>query len=84
MFSALWILAKATAGALATYVLLALWERRFRHPLSGFPGPLLAAMTDLYMAYYDVSGGLIDQLEILHEYYGGRCPPSASYLTLFV
>jgi hypothetical protein len=72
MLSALWLLTKVTAGALTTYVLFTLWERRFRHPLSGFPGPLLATVTDLYMAYYDVSGGLIDQLEILHEYYGER------------
>jgi hypothetical protein len=79
ILSILWLLTRATAGALATYVLATIWERLFRHPLSGFPGPRLAAATDLYMAYYDVGGDLVDQLEILHEYYGERCHPRLQY-----
>ncbi|KAI9763704.1 MAG: hypothetical protein M1840_009177 [Geoglossum simile] len=42
------------------------------HPLSGFPGPKLAAATSLYAIYYDMAltGRLVKQMALLHEQYG--------------
>ncbi|KAK1220243.1 hypothetical protein PQX77_017008 [Marasmius sp. AFHP31] len=42
------------------------------HPLVGFPGPKLAALTHYYRAYYEVlqRGGWLDQLKVLHAKYG--------------
>ncbi|KAI5893955.1 cytochrome P450 [Schizophyllum commune H4-8] len=46
--------------------------RRYFHPLSRVPGPLMAALTDYYVMYYEVvkDGSLVDQLEKLHAIYG--------------
>jgi hypothetical protein len=57
-------------GAAFSYSLITVIRRLFFHPLSSFPGPALAATTDLYMAYYDLNGDWVDQLEILHQRYG--------------
>ncbi|EEB95950.1 hypothetical protein MPER_04998 [Moniliophthora perniciosa FA553] len=42
------------------------------HPLSRFPGPKLATVTELYTAFYDVvfGGELVNHLRELHERYG--------------
>jgi hypothetical protein len=44
------------------------------HPLAPFPGPKLAAITDIYWAYYDIwykgGGEMVRQLEWLHSIYG--------------
>lgn len=42
------------------------------HPLSGFPGPKLAAMTSLYEFWYDVvrDGQYIWEVEKMHDKYG--------------
>jgi len=42
------------------------------HPLAMFPGPRLAAATNLYTAYYDLvlDGSLVKQLPELHRIYG--------------
>ncbi|KAF6758266.1 cytochrome P450 [Ephemerocybe angulata] len=47
-------------------------SRLYFHPLSKFPGPALAAMSGYYLAYYDIvkHGGIVEQLEKLHEEYG--------------
>ncbi|KAF5344620.1 hypothetical protein D9757_013905 [Collybiopsis confluens] len=44
----------------------------FFHPLQKYPGPLLAALTEGYEAYYNIVqfGGLVDELVRLHEIYG--------------
>ena len=46
--------------------------RLYAHPLAGFPGPKLAAMTSLYEFYYDVvkSGMYLWEIERMHEKYG--------------
>ncbi|MCJ1422744.1 hypothetical protein MMC29_000624 [Sticta canariensis] len=46
--------------------------RLYFGPLAGFPGPKLAAATDLYNAYYDLilHGSFIKQLPALHRKYG--------------
>lgn len=55
-----------------TFVISKLIYRIYLHPLSRFPGPLLAGATNLYSAYYDVvkQGDMIRQLPQLHEKYG--------------
>jgi len=44
------------------------------HPLASFPGPYLAATTDMYRAYYDIAhqggGEMVHHLEELHSIYG--------------
>src|SRR3569623_1551104 len=46
--------------------------RLYAHPLSGFPGPRLAAATFFYEFYYDVikKGMYIWEIERMHEKYG--------------
>ncbi|KAF9465444.1 cytochrome P450 [Collybia nuda] len=70
MFRIIWVVVQAGFGVFTAYHLLAAIRRLFYDPLSRFPGPKLAAATDVYMAYYSISGRLVDQLEILHNCYG--------------
>ncbi|KAJ5898140.1 Benzoate 4-monooxygenase cytochrome P450 [Penicillium tannophilum] len=61
--------------AVALLSLLAICKaiyRLYAHPLSGFPGPKLAAVTSLYEFYYDVvkSGMYLWEIERMHEKYG--------------
>ncbi|KAF5377415.1 hypothetical protein D9757_009717 [Collybiopsis confluens] len=53
------------AGALVIY-------RVFLHPLRKYPGPVLAAMTEGYEAYYNIvkKGGLVTEIERLHTIHG--------------
>jgi hypothetical protein len=46
--------------------------RLFFHPLAGFPGPKLAAMSHLYEGYYDIihKGQYIFKIEKMHAQYG--------------
>lgn len=72
MIILVWTAFKILASSTAVYYIVETLRRLFFHPLLAFPGPKLAAATDLYTAYYDlvVGGGLVDQLEILHRIYG--------------
>lgn len=42
------------------------------HPLAGYPGPQLAAVTGLYEAYYDLylNGQYVFKIQELHDKYG--------------
>lgn len=53
-------------------IVLQILARSFRHPLSRFPGPLLAKWTVYYRAYHDIykNGGWLRHLEVLHAVYG--------------
>lgn len=54
-----------------TYLVLKTIYRLTLHPLAGFPGPKLAAVTSLYNAYYDIlQPGLIKKLPEMHKKYG--------------
>lgn len=55
----------------------------FFHPLTGFPGPKLAAATRLYEFYYDVirRGKYIYKIEEMHKKYGMRYSSAYTYLT---
>jgi hypothetical protein len=50
--------------------------RLYFHPLAKYPGPVFAAVSDYYLAYYDLwmNGGIVTQLEKLHAAYGKVCP----------
>jgi hypothetical protein len=60
------------SALLTTYFPGLILYRLFLHPLSRFPGPTLAAVTDAYAGWYEVvqKGRILDQLEILHKKYG--------------
>ncbi|KAF5355464.1 hypothetical protein D9758_006320 [Tetrapyrgos nigripes] len=59
-------------GSLSAWLVVVLAYRLFVHPLSRFPGPKLAALTEYYGGYYDLieDGGLLFQIERLHVKYG--------------
>lgn len=56
----------------AAYIILRSIYRLYFHPLSGFPGPKLAALTSAYEFYYDVvqHGMYIWEIEKMHQKYG--------------
>lgn len=53
--------------------------RLYFHPLAQIPGPVLAALTDYYVTYYDIvkDGKMVHQLEKLHHQYGEHHLPRA-------
>ena len=57
------------------FISLAFYRLTF-HPLAGFPGPWLAAISRYYEAYYDVvqNGQYTFKIKELHKQYGE--PPS--------
>lgn len=61
----------ALVGIASFYVLRSIYRLYF-HPLSGIPGPKLAAVTHLYEFYYDViiHGRFLFQIEKMHQQYG--------------
>jgi hypothetical protein len=61
------ILSVAVTGVTAGVV-----YRLLFHPLAGFPGPRLAAVTTWYEGYYDIvhQGKYIWQVEKMHKQYG--------------
>lgn len=60
------------AGAALLFLVSRTVSRLYFHPLSRFPGPALAALTDYYVSYYVIfkDGAWITQLRALHERYG--------------
>ena len=44
--------------------------QRFFHPLSRFPGPLVASLTNVWKSYYTYRLDLHEQLAKLHDRYG--------------
>ncbi|KAF9024877.1 hypothetical protein BDP27DRAFT_1197837, partial [Rhodocollybia butyracea] len=54
------------------YLLVLALYRLFFHPLSRYPGPTLAALTNWYEAYYNIvkGGGLVAKYEELHKLHG--------------
>jgi len=58
--------------AIITYVLFLVFSRLVFHPLAGFPGPKLAALTGLYEFYFSaIKGGQFPfHIEDLHDRYG--------------
>ena len=73
------------AGLLALYLLQTLIRRRYFHPLSHIPGPLLWTLSDLPIWYhYVIKGGrLLHVLPSLHERYGPvvRISPNEVHLS---
>jgi hypothetical protein len=60
--------------AFLAYEVLKIVYRFTLHPLAKFPGPNLAAATNLYAIYYDLykdgGGVLVKHLPALHDKYG--------------
>lgn len=65
------LLIAAVVSAIVYYVGLVIYRLVF-HPLAGFPGPKLAAATDLYEYYFDVAkkGMFIWEIERMHDEFG--------------
>lgn len=59
-------------GVLIVWPALVTTYRAYFHPLSHVPGPKLAAITRLYIFYYNVieDGGFYLRLDELHKKYG--------------
>lgn len=70
--STFWDVTKASLLGAGLSLALLVCYRLYLHPLAKFPGPTLAAISDYYTAYYDIwmRGGLVKQLEKLHQIYG--------------
>lgn len=59
------------SALIAAFILMAI-RRIYLHPLSGFPGPKLAAATYWYTTYYEVwkDGKMVERIGELHRKYG--------------
>jgi hypothetical protein len=72
------LIAETAIAALCALYAARVVYRLTLHPLAHFPGPKLAAATDLYGAYYDVfhkgGGEMLHQLRYLHSIYGESLP----------
>ncbi len=77
------VLAKFLLGLVAFQIAKYIYRLTF-HPLAQFPGPRLAALTNLYGAFYDLSEtrSYIKEMPALHEKYGillfNLSPPATS------
>jgi hypothetical protein len=62
------------------YYLFKLIYRVIFHPLAGFPGPKLAALTFKYEYYYDglKDGRYTEQISRMHDKYGQNYLPSST------
>ena len=61
------------AAALTILFLAKIMYRLTLHPLAAFPGPKLAAVTNMYGAFYDLSSSTssyVKELPALHAKYG--------------
>ncbi|KAJ6273551.1 benzoate 4-monooxygenase cytochrome p450 [Bipolaris maydis] len=57
-------------GALALYIFSVIVYRLTLHPLASYPGPFLAKITDIYLAYYAYKGSRHLAFHRAHEKYG--------------
>ena len=75
----------ALSLAAVVFQILKIVYRLYLGPLAGFPGPKLAAATNLYNAYYDLilHGSFIKLLPALHRKYGALalCAGNTPYVS---
>jgi hypothetical protein len=64
------LLAECLVGLLAVYVLAVIAYRLTLHPLARYPGPFLAKITDLHLAYHAWKGDRHLEFYRCHEKYG--------------
>ncbi|RAR12621.1 cytochrome P450 [Stemphylium lycopersici] len=67
---AILILLASIFGALTLYIFGVIIYRLTLHPLASYPGPLLAKVTDIYLAYYAYKGSRHLAFSRAHEQYG--------------
>lgn len=55
------------------YLCFAVASRLVFHPLKNFPGPRMAAFTEMYAFYYEIwkNGLMVQHIKELHRAYGG-------------
>ena len=55
------------------YLCYAVASRLVFHPLKNFPGPRMAAFTEMYAFYYEIwqNGLMVQHIKELHRVYGG-------------
>lgn len=65
-------IAVAVGGLWAAYIVWVAFYRLFLDPTAGFPGPKIAALTNMYEIYFDVvkRGKYIFKVDELHDKYG--------------
>ena len=66
----------------SAYVLLVIAYRLTLHPLAKYPGPFLAKITDVYLAYHAWKGDRHLEFYRCHEKYGTRMRYKVSYVRL--
>jgi hypothetical protein len=77
-YFALW----PVAIALVSLFILKCIVEIYWHPLSGFPGPILALIGPFYEFYYDVikDGTFLWEIEKMHEKYGEKIGSISTYV----
>jgi hypothetical protein len=68
------LLAECLLGLLAAYIVAVIAYRLTFHPLARYPGPFLAKITDLYLAYHAWKGDRHLEFYRCHEKYGASRP----------
>lgn len=64
------LLVGCVLGAFFLYIAVGIVYRLTLHPLAGYPGPFLAKITDLYLAYHAWKGDRHLEFWRSHEKYG--------------
>ncbi len=72
-----------SAAGLLTYALLVVVYRIYFHPLSEYPGPLLAKITSLYAAYHGYAGDIHLNVLACHLRYGNFVRYGPNRLSIF-
>jgi hypothetical protein len=70
VFGSPWSFVALAFGALGLYISSVIVYRLTLHPLANYPGPFLAKITDIYLAYHAYKGDRHLEFFRCHEKYG--------------